>query len=128
EEWVAPEDRIPLLRSSPDDRDAFLAWMEKHRPEVVIGFVSRVHRWLVEAGWRVPADVAFASLLVVTEESPELAGCAIQNTAVGRAGLDALIAAMSEDEWGIPTQQRKLLLQPKWNEGNTLPAARGSTG
>lgn len=120
-EWLAPADRIPLLLSPPEDRASFLRWMETHRPEIVIGFVNRVYRWLIEAGWRVPEDVAFAGLIVVTTESPELAGCISQQDAIGRSGVDALIAAIGENEWGVPTQQRKLLLQPIWNEGSTLP-------
>ncbi len=129
QEWLAPADRIPLLLSAPDDRAAFLQWMETHRPDVVIGFISRVHRWLIEGGWRVPKQVAFAGLILVTSESPDLTGCASQQTTIGRSGVDALIAAIGEEEWGIPAQQRKLLLQPIWNEGSTLPVRRArSTG
>ncbi len=121
QEWLPTDEHIPLLQSSPDDRGSFLAWMQMHRPDVVIGFVSRVYRWLIEGGWRVPHDVAFAGLIIVGSESPELTGCLAQKSAIGRNGVDALIAAISEDEWGIPKHQRKLLLQPAWNEGTTLP-------
>jgi LacI family transcriptional regulator len=121
QEWLAPEDRIPLLLSAPDDREAFLKWMHQHRPDAVIGFVSRVHRWLIEGGWRVPEQVAFAGLILVASESPDLTGCIAQQTTIGSSGVDALIAAISEEERGIPEQQRKLLLQPIWNEGSTLP-------
>lgn len=120
-EWIAPEDRIPLLLSAPDDRDAFYQWMHTHRPDVVIGFISRVKRWLVEGGWRVPQEVAFAGLIIVTEEDPSISGCSSQGAQIGRAGVDALVSAISEGEWGIPEHQRKLILQPIWNEGTTLP-------
>ncbi len=119
--WVSAADRIPLLTSDSNDREAFLAWMKRHQPEVVIGFVSRVYFWLREAGYRIPDDVAVASLLVVVPEAPELAGCVAHHAAIGDAGVDALIAAIHEGEWGRPVQQRKLLLQPIWNEGSTLP-------
>ena len=81
----------------------------------------RTEKLLREAGYRIPDDVAVASLLVVVPEAPELAGCVAHHAAIGDAGVDALIAAIHEGEWGRPVQQRKLLLQPIWNEGSTLP-------
>ncbi len=121
QEWIAPQDRIPLLQSSPLDRDAFFQWMHTHRPDVVIGFISRVKHWLVEGGWRVPEDVAFAGLIIVTERDPDITGCISQGDQIGRSGVDALVSAIAEGEWGVPAQQRKLMLQPIWNEGVTLP-------
>jgi LacI family transcriptional regulator len=120
-EWLSPEERIPLLLSSPDDKESFFRWMNEHKPDVVIGFVSRVKHWLIEGGWRVPEDVAFAGLIIVPHQNPEICGCVAQGDNIGRAGVDALISSIGEGEWGIPTQQRKLILQPIWNEGSTLP-------
>jgi LacI family transcriptional regulator len=128
QDWVPVKNRLPLLTTSPRDRAGFLRWFRRHRPDAVIGFIPRLHDWLVEDGWRVPEDVAFAALLVVRQEWPQVTGCISQSEHIGRAGVDALIAAMSENEWGMPVQRQKLLLQPIWQEGRTLgagPAARG---
>ncbi len=126
QEWLKPRERIPLLTSDHHDRESFVRWLDRHEPDVVIGFISRVHEWIVSTGRRVPEDVAFAALGVVTTESPLLSGVQRQEANVGAAGVDALIAAMSENEWGVPALQRKLLIEPRWHEGKTLPI-RGAT-
>jgi LacI family transcriptional regulator len=123
QEWLAPKERLPLLTSGPRDRAAFLKWMKRYEPDVVIGFIPRVYDWLCEEGWRVPEDVSFASLTFVLDEWPQVSGCVSQGNQIGSYGVDALVAAMSENEWGVPVQQRKILLQPLWHEGTSLSAA-----
>jgi LacI family transcriptional regulator len=132
QDWVPAKQRLPLLTTDPRDRAGFLRWMKQYRPDVVIGFIPRLYDWLREEGWRVPEDVSFAALTLVVSEWPQVTGCISQGDNIGSAGVDALIAAMGENEWGVPVQQRKLLLQPIWHAGQSLgpgPAARrGSTG
>jgi len=113
--------RIPLLTSGHMDRDRFCRWLDRYEPDVVIGFISRVYDWIVSTGRRVPEDIAFAALGVVLSESPHLTGVVRQERNIGSVGVDALIAAMNENEWGRPNLQRKLLLEPQWHEGRTLP-------
>ncbi len=122
QDWVPVKQRLPLLTTHPRDREGFLRWFRRHRPDAVIGFIPRLHDWLIEDGCRVPQDVAFAALLVVQQERPNVTGCISQSEQIGRGGVDALVAAMAENEWGAPVQQRKLLLQPIWQEGATLGA------
>ncbi len=121
QEWLRPRDRIPLLTSDPRDRESFVRWLDRYDPDVVIGFISRVHEWILSTGRRVPEDIGFAALSVVTTESPLLSGVQRQEANIGEVGVDALIAAMNENEWGWPALQRKLLVAPRWNEGVTLP-------
>ncbi len=120
-ELLKPRERVPLLTTSPTDRDGFLRWLDRHDPEVVIGFVSRVYDWIRASGRRVPGDIAVASLAVYPQETPDLTGVLRPVNEIGSSGVDALIAAMSENEWGAPALQRKLLLEPVWHEGTTLP-------
>ncbi len=120
-EWIPPERRLPLLTSNIKDQKAFLDWMRIHRPDVVIGLLGREYQWLVEAGWRVPEEVAFVSLCVVPSEFPHHSGFERQETQIGLVGVDVLIAAMNEGEWGIPALRRRHLLDPNWREGATLP-------
>ncbi|MCF3648423.1 LacI family DNA-binding transcriptional regulator [Synoicihabitans lomoniglobus] len=118
---VPPQDHIPLLTSAPDDRDSFCRWMDRYQPDVVIGFISRVYRWIESTGRKVPEDVAYASLMVLMEEFPDHSGAPVPNTEIAVTGVDALIAAIHANEWGVPQLQRKFILEPVWHEGNTLP-------
>src|SRR5690606_21756047 len=52
EELIPAEQRIPILRSEPHDKAAFLEWFEKYRPEVVISLISKAYEWLKSAGYR----------------------------------------------------------------------------
>ncbi len=120
-ELLTPRERLPLLTSGPNDRDSFLRWLDKYKPEAVICFISRVYGWIRSSGRRVPEDVAVAGLSVYTHETPEFTGVLRPVDEIGSTGVDALIAAMNENEWGMPSLQRKLLLEPVWHEGTTLP-------
>ncbi len=120
-ELLGTRARLPLLTSDPNDRDAFLRWLDKHKPEAVVCFISRIYEWIRASGRRVPEDIALAALSVYPNETPELTGILRPVNEIGAVGVDVLIAAMNENEWGVPPMQRKLLLEPFWHEGTTLP-------
>jgi len=121
-ELIPEERRIPILRSDPGDKAAFLAWFEEHRPEVVISFISLACDWLESAGYRVPQDVAFACLLVRPEE--HYTGLLMPTTELGETAVDFLIAQLHSNQRGVPAIQQAVLLEPVWNEGTTLPQAQ----
>ena len=112
--------RLPILVDClPTDRQTFLAWFEKHRPDVVISFVSRVYDWLVGAGYKVPEDVAFACLNVWPHE--RYSGVEIADVELAEAAIDFLVAQIHRNERGIPRLQQSLMIEPRWLEGTTLP-------
>jgi LacI family transcriptional regulator len=118
-ELVPVARHIPILQSNPLDQRAFLNWMKQHKPDVVIGFINRVYDWLVEAGYRVPEDVAFACLNVWPGEAHS--GLSVQHPQVARSAVDFLVSQMQENQFGVPPVQHCLLLEPNWVEGATLP-------
>ncbi len=115
--------RIPILVDcDPFDRDRFMAWFERHRPEVVLSFISRACGWLVDAGYRVPEDVAFACLNVRRKEN--YTGVLIADPDLATTAVDFLVAQIHQNQRGIPRVQQSLMLEPQWNEGRTLPHRR----
>jgi len=124
-ELVPVARHIPILQSDPNDKAAFLRWVKQHRPDVVIGFINRVYHWLVEAGYRVPEDIAFACLNVWPSEP--FTGMSVQHPQVARSAVDFLISQMHENQFGVPPVQHCLLLEPNWVEGSTLPDRVAST-
>ena len=121
EEYLRTSERIPLLTSAPTDRDSFLRWLDRYEPEAVIGLVPVVHEWLAGTGRRVPEDIAFATLTAFSREYPRLSGVLRHRDEIGSTGVDTLIAAIHENEWGVPVLQRMLMIEPVWHEGVSLP-------
>jgi LacI family transcriptional regulator len=118
-ELVPEKQRIPFLRTGLEDKAAFLRWLKKYKPDVVIGFIAGVREWLEEDGWRIPRDIAFACL--TAQESSSNTGVTPQTHEIAEAAVDFLIAQMHENQWGAPKIQKMLLLEPQWHEGQTMP-------
>ena len=124
EALVPKRRRIPILMDcDPHDRDRFMKWFERYRPEVVISFISRACEWLVGAGYRVPEDVAFACLNVLPHE--RFTGVLIPDPDLATTAVDFLIAQIHQNQRGVPRVQQSLMLEPQWREGKTLPVVAG---
>lgn len=119
EELVPARRRLPFLRCDPFDRAAFFAWLRRYQPDAIISFISRPYEWLLEAGWRVPQDVAFVCCNI--QPPYPLAGLAMDTDELGEAALDFLVAQIHDQARGVPAQQQIVQLQRRWVEGTTLP-------
>ncbi|HUG12077.1 MAG TPA: LacI family DNA-binding transcriptional regulator [Opitutaceae bacterium] len=119
---VPQEDRIPFLLSDPADKDAFNQWFDRYKPDAIIGLLHTVHGWLEEGGVRVPQDVAFACLNVFSYMP--FSGISVQIDEVGRTAMDLMISQLSENMWGVPTDQKIVMLEPHWVDGETMPPAK----
>lgn len=125
EALVPKRRRIPILTDcDPLDRKRFMQWFERYRPEVVISFISRAGDWLVDAGYRVPEDVAFACLNVRPQDP--YTGVLIPDPDLATTAVDFLIAQIHQNQRGIPRVQQSLMLEPQWREGRTLPVRRAN--
>jgi DNA-binding LacI/PurR family transcriptional regulator len=113
--------RVPPCVVSPYSADEFLAWFERHRPEVVISEDHRPLDWLTARGWRVPADVGFACIST-RRDRPGVAGIAPALEEIGACGLDLLAAAVQSGERGAPVQPHATLSYGRWLDGHTLLA------
>lgn len=118
-------EQIPTLRMSPrsgsDDTEYWLpakAWVEEHRPQVILASSHHVYYHLQRWGYRVPEDVGVASLSVGQEEGTFSGMC--QNPRfVGRAAVDLLVAMSQRKETGIPQTPKHMLIEGVWIPGKT---------
>lgn len=117
-------ERLPLWTDELHDRESFLRWMKEVRPDVVIGFGHILQTWLLDAGWRVPEDVAISSVLVGPADTRRLSGSSAMVPELGAAGVDLLISSMHHNEWGPVGRAHRLVLPVDWIEGATLPKRR----
>ncbi len=122
--WKGVVEPVPLLLDH--DSDSFLAWYERHRPDVVIGLVPLCAKWLQSKGIRIPEDTAFISLLSAPKNSG-LACCDDRNAEVGTFAFDLCEQMVCSNARGLPRHRQVISVRPGWNPGASLPAV-GLTG
>jgi LacI family transcriptional regulator len=121
---LARSNRLPIHVGAPFDREAFLAWERRWKPDAILATrASPVLTWLGEAGRRVPEDVGVVAL---RNERPELGhtGVYYDPAKIGALGVETLIGAMHRSELGVPAESHEVLLPGAWLEGTTLPLRR----
>lgn len=116
-QFVHGDTRLPpLLMPSDDDRDGFLKWLEKHKPDAVIGtYPHNTLKWLKA----VRGDqVAYASLDIGAEMGV-IAGIQQDNFAIGAAAMNLLAGQLFRNECGIPTVPEITLVEGTWRDGRS---------
>lgn len=124
--WQTHEEGIadPALLHRPDELDqaAFVAWLKQARPDAVISTDLRVLDWLRARRMKIPADVAFASL-DVSSDNGEIAGIHQDATGIGACALDVLAGQLLRHERGLPAKPRTVIVDARWVDGATAPRA-----
>lgn len=113
--------RVPLLVEPVLERDAFLAWYRRHRPDVVISLWEQVYPWLVEAGVKVPEETGLA-VLSVRRLDGAIAGIWENPRLVGARALELLVDLVHRAERGAPSIPSCLLIEGTWVDGKTVRA------
>ena len=115
---------VPVLAQATLTREAFCAWFERHRPDVVIAHSqAEVTAWLRSLGRLVPRDVGFLALNA-TECTGPCAALDLQPALLGAAAVESVVAQLQRNEQGIPATPKTISLSARWVDGPTLRAAR----
>ncbi|WPJ97235.1 LacI family DNA-binding transcriptional regulator [Coraliomargarita algicola] len=101
------------------NKENFLQWFIKERPEVVVSFYNDIPKWLNEAGFRIPEDVGYA-IIDWTQDYTDLSGVDQQSWLIGQKAVDLVVERVHHNEWGIPEEAKCVLVEGKWHEGKTL--------
>ena len=115
--------RVPLLLL-PHNRvelgfELFSKWLRYHRPDVLISFDRHVPGWLKRLGLRFPQDLGF----VVHDWTPAMAGFAgiyQRRDELAAAAVDLVVTQLSQNERGVPSVPRLLMVPPQWVEGESV--------
>lgn len=116
--------RVPPLIEAELSKEAFLQWVSECQPDVVVGGVDQIYHWLLEGGWSVPEDIAFARPQLMGF-NPNFSGIRYDHTAFGVAGIDTIAGQINRNERGSPEQARRILIPGKWHAGSTTRAMGG---
>ncbi|MFT4176744.1 MAG: LacI family DNA-binding transcriptional regulator [Luteolibacter sp.] len=116
---VTPFYNVSGAREKPE---LFYAWLDKEKPDVILTLYHVVHRWLTEAGWKIPEDIGLIQL-EWRKDHADWAGMHQHNEEVGEAAVDMLIGMLHSNEYGVPVFPRATLIGSTWIDGGTV---RGS--
>jgi len=122
QKWEVPiRQRVPILPCTTQERERFLQWVTRYRPEVVIAF-SIWASWLVEEGWRIPEEIAFASLFLGKRDANRgKAGILADAPQLGEAAVHQLDLLMRTNQRGLPSAPLTQHLEGQWIDGASCP-------
>lgn len=110
-----------LFPAATANRDLFLSWFQRYRPDCIISSKAEIISWLREEGFRVPEDVGVA-ITSRDEASSPYAGIDEQDEHLGEAAVDLAISLLRADERGLPKFPRQIMVDPKWVYAPTVRA------
>lgn len=120
---TAPRNRVPHFITPNWEREKFLAWYERTKPEAIIAIGTDVVRWLRSAGVRVPEDVSCATLYW-KEDRAYMSGYYQNHELMAAAAVDLVVGQLHRNERGLPASEKTTLIQAEWREGTTVRSRR----
>lgn len=118
---------IPPLLLPRWDKARVAAWLEEHRPQAVVANMPEVPALLQELGYRVPADIGFASLDVLPGVEP-WAGIDVCRREVGARAVDLVVEQLQNNELGLSQRPKTVMVEGVWHDGPTLKARGPAIG
>ncbi len=95
-------------------------WLERERPDVVIGPVlGKLEAIIRASGRRVPVDLGLVGLLV-PQAGDRLSGILQDGEVIGAVAIDQLISAVERNETGLPEHPITHTTLGRWNPGQTI--------
>ncbi|EIP99653.1 transcriptional regulator [Opitutaceae bacterium TAV1] len=119
------EENVEPLRTVHTDTRNFLAWLDRVRPQAVVGqFGPPTLVRLEAAGLRIPHDVSLVSV-VLGRRNERLTGLCEDRELIGERAARHVISLIQHNETGIPAVPCFLSTPGIWNEGETLKTLQG---
>lgn len=111
----------PLMMDGTDDMQVFNKWVDRHRPDALIGcHPDKVIRWLKLRGLRVPEDLVYASLDI--EAKPGTPGVRQSWAGIFATAVDQLAGELARNEFGLPARPKITLVDGEWRDGDAVQA------
>ncbi len=114
----------PLIldeREAVLDERALRPWLRRYKPDSIITTDPRVHDMLMDLGIEVPRDMGAAALSVLDGNFD--AGVDQNSFEVGQVAVRTLASLIQQNERGVPQYCRRILVEGRWVDGASLPAA-----
>jgi DNA-binding LacI/PurR family transcriptional regulator len=113
--------RLPVCRLSRFDREEFLQWFLRWKPDCVITHNHRiaVEEWIRPLNLKVPRDISWV-VLDVAPGDERRTGIDHEAASVGAACVDLVANQIHAGEVGLPVHRRTVLLGGTWRDGETM--------
>lgn len=118
-----PDPPAPLLARSWT-RETFLSWLEKTRPDVIIGGKEDIPGWLADAGYAIPGDIGLVALNASFNDRHT--GINQSWATQGERAVTLLIALLRDNHLGLQKFPHNLLVTGEWNPGETVRRQSGA--
>ena len=121
---------IPPLVTSADsyclnpnrENQVLKRWLKQHKPDAILTTEGQLTEQLRQIDYRVPKDVAVASVSVHDTEIDT--GIDQHVETVGRIGVEMLVKQINVNERGEPSDPCRILVESHWQDGKSLPSRR----
>lgn len=110
---------VPPLLMKDWNKAELAEWVERHRPDAVIGNGIEPLKALQSVGVRVPEDLGYASLDCLSDD-PSLAGIDQMRREVGRKVVDLVAEQLENNEQGVPARPKTVMIDGVWHDGNSV--------
>ncbi|PTY06494.1 LacI family transcriptional regulator [Verrucomicrobia bacterium LW23] len=113
------DQRVTPFNPKTTRKDDLLAWLSKEKPDCIVAVDPLIADMIANAGLKIPADIGFL-LLDWPAGRPHMAGIDQQHNLVGSLAVDMLVGQVYRNERGIPETPRTMLIESRWQEGNSI--------
>ncbi len=103
---------------SSGNQAGFLDWIHKESPDVLICLDARMKKILAANKLSVPDEIGLAHVNLAPDVQG-WSGLNLHSDNKGRAAVDLLLAQLSRNELGNPSEKRQLMIPGEWVQGRS---------
>ncbi|TAG10561.1 MAG: LacI family transcriptional regulator [Verrucomicrobia bacterium] len=97
------------------------AWIERHKPDVVIAPTPTVGLRMRELGYRMPKDIGYVAMYMLNEDHA-WSGFSQRHVQQSVIAVDRVAALLESNTIGRQPYPQKIQIEGEWREGTTLQA------
>lgn len=112
-------DQVPPLLQKGWNEKKFAEWVDRYKPDAIVSNTQDPLHSLKKLGYRVPADIAYASLDRQREDDL-WAGIDQLPRTVAASAVDLVSAQLQRNEFGLPDCPKTVHLDGIWRDGATV--------
>jgi LacI family transcriptional regulator len=115
-------ERVSPFITSRWNLETFRAWLNRERPDALIGLPNPLLLWLRQIGTKVPEDLGFAGIdLWPWPEFPHIAGIDQNHFMVGYEATSIVASHLESGHIGLANTVKVSLISGTWRDGVTAP-------